>query len=159
MKALVKRAALTVSLLIACWRAQGTTNIAEVVLSEASFQRPLVFVKRELPDALSSAELVVRARVLDTHSTVKASPKQQEVSADQGWRAALVQAPSMLRGDQQLGPLWVINMGFHGNGTQWHFPIEATNGQPCILILEKDKKHSRWCQTNVFAVVKGFEVK
>lgn len=146
-------------MLMASWKAQAATNLVDVVLAEGRFQRDVTEVKPALERALNSAVLVVRARVLNSDTTVEASPKQQEVSTGQGWRAALVQTTCLFKGDQQAGPLWVANGGFRADGLHWRYPIEATNGQGCILVLEKDKKLSRLCQTNVYAVARGLEVK
>jgi hypothetical protein len=137
----------------------GTTKIVDVVLAEARFQRELAEVKLELPSALNSALLVVRATVLKADAAVEASPEQQEVPTGQGWSAALVQATSVLKGDQQVGLLWIANGGFRADGLHWRYPIEATNGGQCVLVLEKDKELSRWCQTNVFAIIRGLEVR
>lgn len=159
MRAPAKTALLLGCLLFACWRAQGTTNIADVVLAEARFQRDLDKVKRELPTGLKSAVLVVRATILKSDAAVEASPRQQEVPTGQAWRAALVQVTSALKGDQQVGILWIANGGFRADGLHWRYPIEATNGEQRVLVLEKDKKLSRWCQTNVFAIIRGLEVR
>lgn len=135
------------------------TTLRAIVLAEGRFQRDLADIKHELPGALKSAAVVVRAKVLNADSAVEASPNQEEVSTGQGWRAALVESTSVLQGSQQTGLLWVANGGFRADGLHWRYPIEATNGQRCILVLERDDRLSRWCQTNVFAIVRGLEVK
>lgn len=159
MKTCVKTALPLSLLLFACSKEQTATNVVNVVLAEARFQRDLAEVKPQLPSALKSALLVVRAEVLKSDVSVQASPKQQEVSTGQGWSAALVQTTCVLKGDQQAGLLWIINIAYRADGVNLRFPIEATNGEQCVLVLKKDQEHSRWCQTNVFAIIKGFEVR
>ena len=161
MKTLVHATPLLACMLFACWTAEATTNIVGVLLAESRFQRETNEVRPELERAVSSAVLIVKAKVLNSDSAVEASPRQQEVSTGQGWRAALLRTTRVFRGDQQAGLLWVANGAFRAGptGMQWRYPVEAKDGQECILVLEQDKKLSRWCQTNVFAIVRGLEVK
>ena len=138
---------LLILLSVTCYAGQTDTNLVDTVLAQAEFQ-DVNLAKLELADALKRAVLVVRATVTDSNATVEASPKQNEVSTGQGWKAASLQPMRVLKGTPEVGVILVENMGRRA-GPYWRWPIEAANGQTCVLILERDEKLSRWCQTNV----------
>lgn len=160
MKAACQAPLLLASLLFTCCVAQAVT-LLDTLLAEGRFQQGTQEVRAGLQSAIRSAALVIKARVVNSDTAVQASPKQREVSTGQGWSAALCQVTHVFKGDQNAGLLWVANGAFRAGpaGMEWLHPIEATNGQECILILEKDRKLSRWCQTNVFTIIRGLEVR
>ena len=148
---------LLIVLSVTCYAGGTDTNLVDTVLAQAEFQ-DVDIAKLELADALKRAVLVVRATVTDSNATVEASPKQNEVSTGQGWKAASLQPMRVLKGTPEVGVILVENMGRRA-GPNWRWPVEAANGQTCVLILERDDKLSRWCQTNVYEVIEGMEVK
>ena len=139
--------------------AQASTNLADVVLAEGRFQLGEAEVKRALEQTLGSALLVVKATVLNSNTAVRESPKQPKLSAGQGWAAAVLQTTHVLKGDQGAGTLLVNNLALRENGPHWRRPVETTNGQACILVLQKDTGLSRLCRTNVYTVMRGLEVR
>jgi hypothetical protein len=161
MKARSQTAFLLASVLFISWTTQAATNLVDTLLAKGRFQQDMQEVRLELESGIRSAALVVRARVVNSDTAVQASPKQHEVSTGQGWSAALCQTTHVFKGDPKAGLLWVANGAFRAGpaGMESRHPIEATNGQQCILVLEKNKKLSRWCQTNVFTIIRGLEVR
>lgn len=161
MKAPCHTALLLASLSFICWTAHAATNLVDALLAEGGFQQDTQEVRAKLQSAIGSAALVVKARVVNSDTAVQASPNQSEVSTGQGWSATLCQTTHVFKGDPRADLLWVANGAFRAGpvGMEWRHPIEATNGQQCVLVLEKDKKLSRWCQTNVFTIIRGLEVK
>jgi hypothetical protein len=145
---------------LTCRTEQVDTNLVDTVLAQAKFQ-DVDQAKVRIQDALQRAVLVVQATVINSNTVVEASPGQKEVSTGQSWRAASLQVTRALKGDPQLDVILVDNLAFRGGRgvAKWSHPIEATNGQACILILERNEKLSRWCQTNVYAVMEGMEVR
>jgi hypothetical protein len=161
MKARCRSALLIASLSFTCCAAQAATNLVDNLLAGGRFQQDTRDVRAKLRSSIESAALVVKATVVNSNTAVQASPKQREVSTGQGWSAALCQTAYVFKGDPKAGLLWVANGAFRSGpaGLEWRRPVETINGQQCILVLEKDKTLSRWCQTNVFAIIRGLEVR
>jgi hypothetical protein len=138
---------------------RAATNLVDVVLAEGSFQWGKDRVAKRLPEALESAALVMRATVLDTNAVVRASPNQREVSAGQGWTAAVVGPVRMLKGEYKDKVLLVSNGAYRIDGLHWGNPISTMKGRDCILVLQRDNELSRYCQTNIYAIAPFLEVK
>jgi len=158
MKAFVLFMLPIVCLAFRCCAEEASTNIVGLVLVNATFQNREA-ARLRLDRALRQAVFVIEATILNSDTQVETSPKQRDGSVAQGWSAAAVQPTRVFKGDPKVGTLLVENLGRRTGGAIRHAPIEAINGQKCILVLEKDGRLSRWCQTNVYTVMQGLEVR
>jgi hypothetical protein len=158
MKTLLIFSFVLIALPLTCRTQQIDTNLLSTVLSKARF-RDEDRARLTLQQALQKAVLVTEATVIDSNTSVKVSTNQNELSPGQGFTAVSLRVTHVFKGDPQPGLILVDN-AFHrdSHGVFCH-PIEATNGQDCILILLRAEGLSRVCQTNVYAVIRDMEVK
>lgn len=155
--------ALASALLLATCQAAASTNLVDDILSQARFPVPEKsrFAAADIRFALDSSTLLVKASVVDSNATVRASTNQHEVSPDQGWVAISVHAEAVLKGTLELRDIMIANQypGFQIDGSPFPMRYRFTNGETCFFFLKPDRKLSRWCATNVFENVKIVPVK
>jgi hypothetical protein len=153
--------AILVLLVSGCLASLGraaTNDLADIVTSRAKFQRPDV-AQVALKETLREATLIIEATIVNSDVTLRASPGQHTVSPGQGWRGVIVSPTTVFKGRPDGQSVLVENGARRTEGVQWHLPIEATNAQHCLLVLANDGQLSKWCQTNVYTVIKRMEVK
>jgi hypothetical protein len=138
-----------------------STNLVDRVLAEAKFQGDSSRARAELRGALESATLVVKGIVVDSHTAVRASTNQTEISAGQGFVAILIRPQAILRGNWGVGDI-LMSDGFRPSQIDTSiFPYRSwfTNGEHCIFIVKPEEYLSRVCRTNVFEEIKVVSVK